>query len=285
MALRRGKALPVLPPDALPLESKNHGQAPVSSERALVINDIERRRLCCVDSEQPNLILATASYSPKGRRARSPLRIRTVGDICLELAHTEGIRTDSTDIGLGTQMGHHNVSPSEVPARKFDAERYKAQMEEVRTLLDQWDKLFDELPLTQRRRLHDQACKRRGLLHQALSDESFRPGADRVADTYVEVALDAYLPPKTTQKVLLRYTTHLPGPNCAVEVQPLSQLFEQFPELRTPVQTDLSTIPQSIYSVAFFSIYNPSDEPVLLLHSTRFASVTLRPVEISTLCS
>eukprot|EP00965_Chrysotila_dentata_P148844 4915142-Pleurochrysis_carterae.AAC.1 len=62
-------------------------------------------------------------------------------------------------------------------------------MEEVRTLLDQWDKPFNDLPLTKRRRLHDQACKRRGLLHQALSDKSFRPGADRVADTYVEVAL------------------------------------------------------------------------------------------------
>eukprot|EP00965_Chrysotila_dentata_P117253 3875086-Pleurochrysis_carterae.AAC.1 len=115
-------------------------------------------------------------------------------------------------------------------------------MEEMRTLLDRWDEPFDDLPLTQRRRLHDQACKRRGLLHQALSDESFKPGADRVADIYVEVALDAYLPPRTTQKVLLRYTTHLPGPSCAVEVQPLFQLFEQFPELRTPVQTDLSAI-------------------------------------------
>eukprot|EP00965_Chrysotila_dentata_P185988 6140778-Pleurochrysis_carterae.AAC.1 len=32
-----------------------------------------------------------------------------------------------------------------------------------------------------------------------------------------------------------------------------------------------------MYSVAFFPINNPSDEPVLLLHSTRFGSVTFRP--------
>eukprot|EP00965_Chrysotila_dentata_P127130 4204912-Pleurochrysis_carterae.AAC.2 len=67
MALRRGKALPVLPPNALPLESKHHGRVPLSSERALVIKDIERRRLCCVDSEQPNLILATVSYTQSER--------------------------------------------------------------------------------------------------------------------------------------------------------------------------------------------------------------------------
>eukprot|EP00965_Chrysotila_dentata_P124114 4102113-Pleurochrysis_carterae.AAC.1 len=90
MALRRGKALPVLPPDALPLESKHRCQAPLSSERALVINDTERRRLCCVDSEQPNLILATVTYSPKGRRACSRPRNETVRDTCLKLAHTEG---------------------------------------------------------------------------------------------------------------------------------------------------------------------------------------------------
>eukprot|EP00965_Chrysotila_dentata_P139361 4608002-Pleurochrysis_carterae.AAC.1 len=74
IALRRGKALTVLPPDALPLESKHPCQAPLSSKRALVINDTERRRLCCVDSEQPNLTLATVTYSPKGHRARSPPR-------------------------------------------------------------------------------------------------------------------------------------------------------------------------------------------------------------------
>eukprot|EP00965_Chrysotila_dentata_P200460 6179989-Pleurochrysis_carterae.AAC.1 len=32
-----------------------------------------------------------------------------------------------------------------------------------------------------------------------------------------------------------------------------------------------------MYSVAFFPLHNPSDEPVLLLHSTQFGSVTLRP--------
>eukprot|EP00965_Chrysotila_dentata_P023055 764056-Pleurochrysis_carterae.AAC.1 len=85
------------------------------------------------------------------------------------------------------------------------------------------------------------------------------------------------MPPHSTQNVLLRYTTNLPGPNCAVEVQPLPQLFLHFPELHTPVQTDLSAIHQSMYSVAFFPLHNPSDEPVLLLHSTQFGSVTLRP--------
>eukprot|EP00965_Chrysotila_dentata_P127129 4204912-Pleurochrysis_carterae.AAC.1 len=50
------------------------------------------------------------------------------------IGDTEGIKTDSTDIGLGTQVGPHDVSPSEVPEGKFDAERYKAQMEEVRTV-------------------------------------------------------------------------------------------------------------------------------------------------------
>eukprot|EP00965_Chrysotila_dentata_P254379 6211847-Pleurochrysis_carterae.AAC.3 len=259
MALRRGKALPVLPPDALPLESKHHGRIPLNSERALVFHDVEWRRLCCVDSEQPNLILATVSYSPKGRRANSPTRTKTVGETCLGLAHTEGIKTDGTEIGFGKQVDPHDISPSEVREGHFDAEEYKAQMEEVRTLLDKWEKPFDDLSLTQRRRLHSQACERRGLLHQALSDESFRPGAGRVADTYVEVALDAYLSPRTTQKVLLRYT-----------------------KLQTPVQTDLSAIHQSMYSVACFPVHNPSDEPVLLLHSTRFGSVTLRPdLEIS----
>eukprot|EP00965_Chrysotila_dentata_P253259 6211153-Pleurochrysis_carterae.AAC.2 len=55
MALRRSKALPVLPFDALPLESMHYCRLPLSSERALVTNDVERRRLCCVDSERPNL--------------------------------------------------------------------------------------------------------------------------------------------------------------------------------------------------------------------------------------
>eukprot|EP00965_Chrysotila_dentata_P087949 2903528-Pleurochrysis_carterae.AAC.1 len=32
-----------------------------------------------------------------------------------------------------------------------------------------------------------------------------------------------------------------------------------------------------MYSVAFLPLHNPSDEPVLLLHSTQFCSVTLRP--------
>eukprot|EP00965_Chrysotila_dentata_P008057 262557-Pleurochrysis_carterae.AAC.1 len=32
-----------------------------------------------------------------------------------------------------------------------------------------------------------------------------------------------------------------------------------------------------MYSVAFFPLHNPSDEPVLLLNSTQFGSVTLRP--------
>eukprot|EP00965_Chrysotila_dentata_P215048 6188531-Pleurochrysis_carterae.AAC.1 len=32
-----------------------------------------------------------------------------------------------------------------------------------------------------------------------------------------------------------------------------------------------------MYSVAFFPIHNPSDKPILLLHSTRFGSFTLRP--------
>eukprot|EP00965_Chrysotila_dentata_P119116 3938059-Pleurochrysis_carterae.AAC.1 len=32
-----------------------------------------------------------------------------------------------------------------------------------------------------------------------------------------------------------------------------------------------------MYSVAFLPFHNPSDEPVLLLHSTQFGSVTLRP--------
>eukprot|EP00965_Chrysotila_dentata_P091653 3026021-Pleurochrysis_carterae.AAC.8 len=43
------------------------------------------------------------------------------------------------------------------------------------------------------------------------------------------------------------------------------------------MQTDLSAIHQSMYSVAFVPLHNPSDEPVLLLHSTHFSSVTLRP--------
>eukprot|EP00965_Chrysotila_dentata_P089357 2950682-Pleurochrysis_carterae.AAC.1 len=201
MALRRGKALPVLPPDALPLESKHHCRAPLSSERALVINDTERRQLCCVDSEQPNVLLATVTCSPKGRSARSPPRNKIVGEMCLKLGHTAGIQTDSTDMGLEKPVDSHDVSPLEVPEGEFDAERYKAQTEEVRTLLDRWDTPSDDLPLTQRRRLHEQARERRGLLHQALSNESFRPGEDKVADTYVEVALNAYLPPKTTQKV------------------------------------------------------------------------------------
>eukprot|EP00965_Chrysotila_dentata_P013919 461786-Pleurochrysis_carterae.AAC.1 len=67
-----------------------------------------------------------------------------------------------------------------------------------------------------------------------------------VAGAFAEVALEAYLPPHSTQKVLLRYTNHLPGQHCAVEVQPLPQLFANFPELRTPVQTDLSAIHQSM---------------------------------------
>eukprot|EP00965_Chrysotila_dentata_P055337 1836460-Pleurochrysis_carterae.AAC.1 len=32
-----------------------------------------------------------------------------------------------------------------------------------------------------------------------------------------------------------------------------------------------------MHSVAFFPLHNPSDEPVLLLHSTQFGSATLRP--------
>eukprot|EP00965_Chrysotila_dentata_P019632 651996-Pleurochrysis_carterae.AAC.1 len=59
MALRRSKSLPVLPPDAIPLESKHRSHVSEDSGRALVINDTGRRRLCCVDSERPNTVLAT----------------------------------------------------------------------------------------------------------------------------------------------------------------------------------------------------------------------------------
>eukprot|EP00965_Chrysotila_dentata_P100844 3331145-Pleurochrysis_carterae.AAC.1 len=84
------------------------------------------------------------------------------------------------------------MSPPEAREKNYDAEEYSAQVQKPRTLLEKWDKPFDDLPLTHGRRLHDQARKRRGLLHQLLSDESFWPGAGRVADTYAEVALDAY---------------------------------------------------------------------------------------------
>eukprot|EP00965_Chrysotila_dentata_P042221 1400470-Pleurochrysis_carterae.AAC.1 len=74
MALRRSKSLSVLPPDAVPLESKHRNHVSVDSGRALLINDTGRQRLCCVDSERPNIVLATVSYASTRRRARSPTR-------------------------------------------------------------------------------------------------------------------------------------------------------------------------------------------------------------------
>eukprot|EP00965_Chrysotila_dentata_P155392 5133676-Pleurochrysis_carterae.AAC.1 len=184
------------------------------------------------------------------------MRSKTAEWTCSGLAHAGDVKTDSTGIGLGKHLGPHDyiLPPEAREDARYDAEEYSAQVQKTRTLLEKSDKSFDDLPLTLRRRLHDQARKRCGLLHHVLSNESFRPGAGRVADTYAAVALDAYLPPRTTQR-----------------------LFEHFPELRTWVQTDLSAIHQSMYYVAFFPIYNTSDEPILVLHSTRFGLVTLRP--------
>eukprot|EP00965_Chrysotila_dentata_P084578 2791634-Pleurochrysis_carterae.AAC.1 len=48
MALRRSKSLvPVLLPDAIPLESKHRNRVSADSGRALLINDTGRQRLCC----------------------------------------------------------------------------------------------------------------------------------------------------------------------------------------------------------------------------------------------
>eukprot|EP00965_Chrysotila_dentata_P072125 2383179-Pleurochrysis_carterae.AAC.1 len=75
MALRRSKSLPVLPPDAIPLESKHRNNAFADSGRALlVINDTGQQRLCCVDSERPDTVLAAVSYGSTRRRARTLTR-------------------------------------------------------------------------------------------------------------------------------------------------------------------------------------------------------------------
>eukprot|EP00965_Chrysotila_dentata_P146003 4823371-Pleurochrysis_carterae.AAC.1 len=75
MALRRNKTLPVLPPDAIPLKSKHRSHVSADSGRALVINDAGRQRLCCIDSERPNTVLATVSYASTRRRAHSPAQV------------------------------------------------------------------------------------------------------------------------------------------------------------------------------------------------------------------
>eukprot|EP00965_Chrysotila_dentata_P008692 282738-Pleurochrysis_carterae.AAC.1 len=81
-----------------------------------------------------------------------------------------------------------------------DAEQQAKHLQKVRALHEKWDRKYDDLPLADRRRLHEQAQQRRGLLHGQLSDDSFQPGGEIVADTFAEVALDAYLPPHSTQK-------------------------------------------------------------------------------------
>eukprot|EP00965_Chrysotila_dentata_P013921 461786-Pleurochrysis_carterae.AAC.3 len=72
MALRRSKSPPVLPPDATPLESKHRSHVSADSGRALVINDTGRQRLCCLDSERPDTVLATVLYESTRRRAHTP---------------------------------------------------------------------------------------------------------------------------------------------------------------------------------------------------------------------
>eukprot|EP00965_Chrysotila_dentata_P220978 6192114-Pleurochrysis_carterae.AAC.1 len=99
MALRRSKSLPVLPPDAIPLESKHRNHVSVDSGRALLINDTERQRLCCVDSEKPNTVLATVSCASARRRARSPARVAVD---CLGQAFSTpagAVGTDTVRIG------------------------------------------------------------------------------------------------------------------------------------------------------------------------------------------
>eukprot|EP00965_Chrysotila_dentata_P261750 6214358-Pleurochrysis_carterae.AAC.5 len=73
MALRRSKSLPILTSDAIPLESEHRSQVPSDSGRALVINDTGRQRLCCVDSERPDTVLATVSYKRPYRQSHNAI--------------------------------------------------------------------------------------------------------------------------------------------------------------------------------------------------------------------
>eukprot|EP00965_Chrysotila_dentata_P168851 5575671-Pleurochrysis_carterae.AAC.1 len=96
MALRRSKSLPVLPPDAIPLESKHRNHVSADSGRVLVINDMGRQRLCYVDSERPDMVRATVSYESTRRRARVPTR-STMGCSSQSLSARAGTVGTDTD--------------------------------------------------------------------------------------------------------------------------------------------------------------------------------------------
>eukprot|EP00965_Chrysotila_dentata_P220158 6191606-Pleurochrysis_carterae.AAC.1 len=100
MALRRRKSLPVLPPDAIPLEFKHRNHVSADSGRALVINDTGRQRLCCVDSERPDTVLATVSYGSTRRRARAPIQMTMGGSSPSLSARAGTVGTNTDRVGL-----------------------------------------------------------------------------------------------------------------------------------------------------------------------------------------
>eukprot|EP00965_Chrysotila_dentata_P262041 6214455-Pleurochrysis_carterae.AAC.3 len=170
MALRRSKSLPVLPPDAIPLESKHRNHVFADSGRALVIHDTGRQRLCCVDSERPDTVLATVSYESTRRRARAPTRM-SVGCSSQSLSARAGtVGTDTDRIGLEASGDACCASCADQSEEDHDAEQHAKHLQKVRALHEKWDEKYDDLPLADRRRLHEQAQQRRGLFHGQLSD-------------------------------------------------------------------------------------------------------------------
>eukprot|EP00965_Chrysotila_dentata_P210269 6185802-Pleurochrysis_carterae.AAC.1 len=99
--------------------------------------------------------------------------------------------TPSTHPNSGPD-GSHNVHSTDCSDTGYNAERHAAHNQRVRAFHEKWDADYEELPYADWRRLYERARQRRRLLHQQLSDDYFQTGAGTLAESYAEVAFDAF---------------------------------------------------------------------------------------------
>eukprot|EP00965_Chrysotila_dentata_P061875 2049937-Pleurochrysis_carterae.AAC.1 len=127
MALKRSKSLPVLPPDAIPLESKHRNRVSADSGH----------------SERPNTVLATVSYASTRRRARSPARVAMDCSGQSFSTYAGAVETDTGRIGTGASDEPRRTSSGDPSAN--DAQQHAEHLEKVRALHEKWNQKYDDL--------------------------------------------------------------------------------------------------------------------------------------------
>eukprot|EP00965_Chrysotila_dentata_P013920 461786-Pleurochrysis_carterae.AAC.2 len=82
-------------------------------------------------------------------------------------ARAGSVGTNTGRVGLGTSGDTCCAFCGDQLEEDHDAEQHAKHLQRVRSLHAKWDRKYDDLPLADRRRLHEQAQQRRGLLSWA----------------------------------------------------------------------------------------------------------------------